>query len=221
MDRNDKLTFNGLQDELKEARARVKTVEAQIKVLEQKRRLIYDSEWCDKCGLLMLQRDNEGIACDGPCACEDLEETAFKLAKAELAIEKTLELADFLVEVAAHGGGFDVHWGERVAQTVEPLRNIEITANDTLKHNKLLLKSNGEFIAKKEAAEAALNACVVALETLAGVDIIACEDTRITRRLTERYAISAQLKPYHDHNAEAARPKILLWLADGASVALV
>jgi 16S rRNA (cytidine1402-2'-O)-methyltransferase len=60
-----------------------------------------------------------------------------------------------------------------------------------------------------------------ALETLAGVDIIACEDTRITRRLTERYAISAQLKPYHDHNAEAARPKILQWLAEGASIALV
>src|SRR5450631_2545207 len=60
-----------------------------------------------------------------------------------------------------------------------------------------------------------------ALETLAGVDIIACEDTRITRRLTERYAISAQLKPYHEHNAEAARPRILQWLADGASVALV
>ena len=40
-----------------------------------------------------------------------------------------------------------------------------------------------------------------ALETLAGVDVIACEDTRITRRLTERYAISAQLKPYHEHNA--------------------
>src|SRR5438270_9258742 len=60
-----------------------------------------------------------------------------------------------------------------------------------------------------------------ALETLAGVDIIACEDTRITRRLTERYAISAQLKPYHEHNAEAARPKILQWLAEGASIALV
>ena len=29
-----------------------------------------------------------------------------------------------------------------------------------------------------------------ALETLAGVDIIACEDTRITRRLTERYGIT-------------------------------
>ena len=60
-----------------------------------------------------------------------------------------------------------------------------------------------------------------ALETLAGVDIIACEDTRITRRLTERYAISAQLTPYHEHNAALARPKILERLAQGASIALV
>ena len=60
-----------------------------------------------------------------------------------------------------------------------------------------------------------------ALETLAGVDLIACEDTRITRRLTERYAISAQLAPYHEHNAASARPKILQRLAQGASVALV
>jgi 16S rRNA (cytidine1402-2'-O)-methyltransferase len=60
-----------------------------------------------------------------------------------------------------------------------------------------------------------------ALETLAGVDMIACEDTRITRRLTERYAISAQLTPYHEHNAAVARPKILERLAQGASVALV
>jgi 16S rRNA (cytidine1402-2'-O)-methyltransferase len=60
-----------------------------------------------------------------------------------------------------------------------------------------------------------------ALETLAGVDIIACEDTRITRRLTERYGITAQLKPYHEHNAAQARPKILEHLAQGASIALV
>ena len=60
-----------------------------------------------------------------------------------------------------------------------------------------------------------------ALETLAGVDLIACEDTRITHRLTERYLISAQLTPYHEHNAAAARPKILAKLAQGASIALV
>jgi 16S rRNA (cytidine1402-2'-O)-methyltransferase len=60
-----------------------------------------------------------------------------------------------------------------------------------------------------------------ALETLAGVDVIACEDTRITRRLTERYGISVPLTPYHEHNAALARPKILERLARGASVALV
>ena len=60
-----------------------------------------------------------------------------------------------------------------------------------------------------------------ALETLAGVDVIACEDTRITRRLTERYAISAELALYHEHNAAQARPKILERLAQGAAIALV
>jgi 16S rRNA (cytidine1402-2'-O)-methyltransferase len=60
-----------------------------------------------------------------------------------------------------------------------------------------------------------------ALETLAGVDAIACEDTRITRRLTERYGIHAPLHQYHEHNAEQARPKILSRLAEGASIALV
>jgi 16S rRNA (cytidine1402-2'-O)-methyltransferase len=60
-----------------------------------------------------------------------------------------------------------------------------------------------------------------ALETLAGVDVIACEDTRITRRLTERYGIAAELTPYHEHNAATARPKILARLAEGAAIALV
>jgi len=62
---------------------------------------------------------------------------------------------------------------------------------------------------------------VRALETLASVDVIFCEDTRITRRLIERYAISAQLRPYHEHNAETVRPQILERLGQGTSVALV
>jgi len=60
-----------------------------------------------------------------------------------------------------------------------------------------------------------------ALETLAGVDVVACEDTRITRRLTERYGITAELTPHHEHNAATARPKILRRLEQGGSVALV
>jgi 16S rRNA (cytidine1402-2'-O)-methyltransferase len=60
-----------------------------------------------------------------------------------------------------------------------------------------------------------------ALELLAGVDVIACEDTRVTGKLAQRYGIKAPLFAYHEHNAGDARPKILARLAQGHSVALV
>jgi 16S rRNA (cytidine1402-2'-O)-methyltransferase len=60
-----------------------------------------------------------------------------------------------------------------------------------------------------------------ALETLGAVDAIACEDSRVTRRLLERYAIATPLLTYHEHNAEVARPKILARLEAGAAIALV
>lgn len=60
-----------------------------------------------------------------------------------------------------------------------------------------------------------------ALDVLAGCDIIACEDTRVTRKLVERYGISTPLIPYHEHNAAEARPKILARLERKEAVALV
>src|SRR5438105_2844957 len=60
-----------------------------------------------------------------------------------------------------------------------------------------------------------------ALELLAGADVIACEDTRVTRRLVERYCITTPLTPYHEHNAAEARPRLLARLADGQAIALV
>ncbi len=60
-----------------------------------------------------------------------------------------------------------------------------------------------------------------ALETLAAADVIACEDTRVTRRLLDHYGISTPLTPYHEHNATAARPKLLARLAEDQSIALV
>jgi 16S rRNA (cytidine1402-2'-O)-methyltransferase len=60
-----------------------------------------------------------------------------------------------------------------------------------------------------------------ALETLAAADVIACEDTRITHRLLDHYGITTPLTPYHEHNAAAARPKLLQRLAAGEAVALV
>ena len=48
-----------------------------------------------------------------------------------------------------------------------------------------------------------------ALEVLAAADLIACEDTRVTRKLLDHYGITTPLTPYHDHNAAEARPKLL------------
>jgi len=56
---------------------------------------------------------------------------------------------------------------------------------------------------------------------LAGADVIACEDTRVSRKLTERYGIGTPLTPYHEHNAAEARPRLLARLAEGQAVALV
>ena len=60
-----------------------------------------------------------------------------------------------------------------------------------------------------------------ALAALAGADLIACEDTRVTRKLLDRYGIRTPLTPYHDHNAAEARPKLLRRLEDGAALVLV
>src|SRR6266404_5777650 len=60
-----------------------------------------------------------------------------------------------------------------------------------------------------------------ALEILAAADLVACEDTRVTRKLFDHYGLSTPLVPYHDHNAETARPKILEKIAAGSAVALV
>lgn len=60
-----------------------------------------------------------------------------------------------------------------------------------------------------------------ALETLAGADVIACEDTRVTRKLLEHYGISTPMLAYHEHNAEAMRPKLLARLAAKEAIALV
>src|SRR6201997_3019481 len=60
-----------------------------------------------------------------------------------------------------------------------------------------------------------------ALQTLAGADLIACEDTRVTRKRLDRFVSAPPLLPYHDHNAAKARPQLLRRLAEGAAVALV
>lgn len=59
------------------------------------------------------------------------------------------------------------------------------------------------------------------LETLAAADILACEDTRVTRVLLSRYGIESRPFAYHEHNANRAGPALITALTEGKSVALV
>jgi 16S rRNA (cytidine1402-2'-O)-methyltransferase len=60
-----------------------------------------------------------------------------------------------------------------------------------------------------------------ALAVLSQVDLVACEDTRVTSRLLSAYGIKKTLITYHDHNASSASQKILEHIQNGKSVALV
>jgi 16S rRNA (cytidine1402-2'-O)-methyltransferase len=60
-----------------------------------------------------------------------------------------------------------------------------------------------------------------ALEVLAAADLIACEDTRHSRKLLDRYDIKTPVTPYHEHNAAAVRPKLVSRLSQGAAIALI
>ena len=62
-----------------------------------------------------------------------------------------------------------------------------------------------------------------AADALSNADIIACEDTRVTRKLLRLTgtATKARMVPYHDHNGAEKRPWILAQLAAGRQVALV
>lgn len=61
-----------------------------------------------------------------------------------------------------------------------------------------------------------------ALETLKAVDVIACEDTRVTRKLLSYYEITdKKLIAYHDKNEKHSASGIIKLLKEGSSVAVV
>jgi 16S rRNA (cytidine1402-2'-O)-methyltransferase len=60
-----------------------------------------------------------------------------------------------------------------------------------------------------------------ALALLRSVDLVACEDTRVTGKLLALHGVRAKLLAYHEHNAERVRPQLLDRLAKGERIALV
>jgi 16S rRNA (cytidine1402-2'-O)-methyltransferase len=59
------------------------------------------------------------------------------------------------------------------------------------------------------------------LAALREADIVACEDTRRTRTLLDRYGVNAHLVSYHEHNERERSRELVARMRDGAVVALV
>jgi 16S rRNA (cytidine1402-2'-O)-methyltransferase len=60
-----------------------------------------------------------------------------------------------------------------------------------------------------------------AIETLKSVDLIACEDTRHTRKLLNHFGIRNQLISYHEHNEAERSDELAAMLEQGKSIAIV
>ncbi len=59
------------------------------------------------------------------------------------------------------------------------------------------------------------------LSSLREADVVACEDTRRTRTLLDRYGVNAKLVSYHEHNEEQRAAELVERMREGAKVALV
>ncbi len=59
------------------------------------------------------------------------------------------------------------------------------------------------------------------LDALRTADVIAAEDTRVTRKLLSRYDIHTPLEPYHEHNRVVRTPELVARIERGERIALV
>jgi 16S rRNA (cytidine1402-2'-O)-methyltransferase len=59
------------------------------------------------------------------------------------------------------------------------------------------------------------------LSALREADLVACEDTRRTRVLLDRYGVDAETLSYHEHNERERARELVARMQDGATVALV
>lgn len=60
-----------------------------------------------------------------------------------------------------------------------------------------------------------------ALSTLSSVDLILCEDTRVTKKLLNAYKIETEVMSYHHHSGQSKTKKIFELIEEGKDLALV
>lgn len=99
-----------------------------------------------------------------------------------------------------------------------------INKNQELNTNNIILQSCKQELALYIVATPIGNMdniTIRAIKTLANVDVIACEDTRVTGKLLAKLGIKVKLICYNDYSTEKDRDYIESLLASGKSVALV
>ena len=60
-----------------------------------------------------------------------------------------------------------------------------------------------------------------ALNILASSNIIYCEDTRVSKKLTSKYGINCKMKPFHMFNSKAIIPEIIRNLENNSIISLI
>jgi len=60
-----------------------------------------------------------------------------------------------------------------------------------------------------------------AVKTLETVDLIACEDTRHSRRMLLHFGVGKPTTSYHEHNEEERTPQLIARLLEGQAIALI
>ena len=89
--------------------------------------------------------------------------------------------------------------------------------NELLKYEKI---QNGLYIIATPIGNLG-DITIRSLKILSCVDVILCEDTRISKKLTNKYGLKNQLKPFHKFNSKKLSPVIIKELQSGQSMALI
>ncbi len=89
--------------------------------------------------------------------------------------------------------------------------------NELLKYEKV---QNGLYIVATPIGNLG-DITLRALKILSCVDLILCEDTRISKKLTNKYGIKTKLKPFHKFNSKKSIPIIIKKLVVGQSIAII
>lgn len=100
------------------------------------------------------------------------------------------------------------------------LSDTSITFSDQ-PHSQKSIANTGEFILVSTPIGNLNDFSLRAKQTLQEIDILLCEDTRVTSKLLAAYGISVHMESVHEHNEGKRIQQIITWLQQGKNIALV